>query len=66
MPVRREDAELKRVVPRLPKQIDIDNLRSLVFWSRRFGITPAQLRWAVSQVGDDVLAVARYVGHDSN
>ena len=49
-------------VPRLPRQIDLADLRSVHFWSRRLGITPQQLERAVKQVGPSVLEVARYLG----
>ena len=42
--------------------IDVTNRRALDFWSRRFGITPDQLRRAVKQVGTELSALAKYLG----
>ena len=49
-------------VPRLPQQIDLADLRSVHFWSRRLGITPLALERAVKQVGTSATEVARYIG----
>jgi hypothetical protein len=50
------------IAPRLPRQIELNDLRSVIFWSRRFGVTPAQLLHAVKQVGSDAIELARYLG----
>ena len=52
-------------VPRLPPQIDLADLRSVHFWSRRLGITPDQLERAVKQVGTNAVEVARYLGRSA-
>jgi uncharacterized protein DUF3606 len=48
-------------IPKAPG-IDVTNRRALEFWSRRFGITPEQLRRAVKQVGTELSALAKYLG----
>ena len=42
--------------------INVTDRRELAFWSRRFGITQEQLRWAVKQVGTEITALAKYLG----
>jgi uncharacterized protein DUF3606 len=42
--------------------INVTDRRELAFWSRRFGITPEQLRRAVKQVGTEITALAKYLG----
>ena len=49
-------------VPRIPRAIDVEDLRSLTFWSKRFRIRPEQLRRAVKQVGSQADVVAQYLG----
>ncbi|HUE70797.1 MAG TPA: DUF3606 domain-containing protein [Pirellulaceae bacterium] len=42
--------------------VNVNDRRELAFWSRRFGVTDAQLRRAVRQVGTEVAALAKYLG----
>jgi hypothetical protein len=59
MVVRRMDPEGTKG---MAQQIDVSDSRAVTFWSRRFGITPQQLRRAVKQVGPDSIEIALYLG----
>jgi hypothetical protein len=43
-------------------RVNIDQMQELGYWTRKWGVTPAQLREAVERVGPSSLAVARALG----
>ncbi len=48
--------------PQDPRQINVHEPWELSYWSKKFGVTPDQLKQAVKAVGTQTEAVKRHLG----
>lgn len=53
---------LKIKQPRDPQQVNVNEAWELNYWSRKFGVSAAQLHITVSKVGTRTKDVERYLG----
>lgn len=48
-----------------PKRINVHEAHELRDWSKKFNVTPEQLKDAVKAVGDSADAVAKHLGYET-
>lgn len=52
----------KKKIPQDATKVNIHEPYEVEYWSKKFGVTPSQLKAAVAKVGVSAAAVAKHLG----